>query len=48
MEEINLDLNKPLQPYIDTRLYLRVVNHGSGAVSIFESWATENFLLDMK
>ena len=48
LEELNFDINKPLPPYIDTRLYLRVVNYGSGAISLFESWAKENFLINMK
>jgi hypothetical protein len=48
MDELNFDPNEPLPPYTDTRLYMRVVNYGSGAVSIFESWATEHFLMGMK
>ena len=48
MEQLNLDINRPLAPYTDTRLYLRVVNYGSAVMSLFESWAKENFLMNMK
>jgi len=48
MEQLNLDINRPLAPYTDTRLYLRVVNYGSAVMSLFESWAKENFLINMK
>ena len=48
MEELNLDINRLLLPYVDTSLYLRVVNYGSGAISLFESWAKEHFLINMK
>ena len=48
MEQLNLDINRPLLPYIDTRLYLRVVNYGSAVMSLFETWAKESFLINMK
>ena len=48
MDELNLNPNIQLPPYCDTRLYLRVVTYGAGAVSLFESWASERFLLGMK
>ena len=48
MEELNLDINIPLLPYVDTRIYLWVVNYGSGAINLFESWAKEHFLINMK
>jgi len=48
MDELNLNPNTQLTPYCDTRLYLRAVTYGAGAVSLFESWASEQFLLGMK
>ena len=48
MGDINFDPNEALPPYTDTQLYLWVVNYGSGAISIFESWATKSFLFEMK
>ena len=48
MDALNLNPNAQLPPYCDTRLYLRAVTYGAGAVSLFESWASERFLLGMK
>ena len=48
LEELNLNPNEPLQPGVDTRLYLRACNYGSGAISLFESWHEECFLRGMK
>ena len=48
MEPLNVNPNASLPPYIDSRLYIRAVTYGSGATSLFESWATEKFLLRMK
>jgi len=48
MEQLNLDFNRPLLPYVDTRFYLWVVNYGSATIRLFESWAKENFLINMK
>ena len=48
MEPLNVNPNAPLPPYIDSRLYIRAVTYGSGATSLFESWATEKFLIGMK
>lgn len=45
LDELKFDPNKPLIPYNDMRLYLRVVNYGFGAANKFESWATEEFLI---
>ena len=48
MEPLNVNPNAPLPPYTDNRLYIRAVTYGSGATSLFESWATEKFLIGMK
>ena len=48
MEPLNVNPNAPLPPYVDSRLYIRAVTYGSGATSLFESWATEKFLIGMK
>jgi hypothetical protein len=48
MEPLNFNPNAPLPSYADTRLYLRAVTYGSGAASLFESWATDEFLIGMK
>ena len=48
MEPLNVNPNAPLPPYTDNRLYIRAVTYGSDTTSLFESWATEQFLIGMK